>query len=83
MTIKSISVTSIFYILLPAKPDSLPKIDCEWSAWTIGQCSKSCGVGSKTKTRTKITVEAHGGSCTGTATGTEVCSNQNSCPGKS
>ena len=57
-------------------------VDCEWDAfneWT--SCSKTCGVGEKSRTRTVKTIEQHGGTpCTGEATENQSC-NTHSCPG--
>ena len=60
------------------------KVDCEWGAWTTwGACSKTCGIGEATKTRTKNTVEANGGSCSGAAIETANCMMSDpSCPSK-
>ncbi len=42
-----------------------------WSQWTeFSQCSKTCGSGSKTRTRT-----CNGGQCSGEASETQVCQN--------
>lgn len=43
-----------------------------WSDWTTGECSKPCGTGTRTKTRTCIT-PADGVGCIGEATKTEPC----------
>ena len=40
-------------------------VNCLWSTWNKGGCSKTCGKGTLTYTRTKKTVEAHGGTCEG------------------
>ena len=56
------------------------KIDCEWGEWQIGDCSKTCGKGSRTRTRTKIVEEANGGKCEGGSTMQEPCDEQD-CPG--
>ena len=50
-------------------------IDCQWSPWTIGSCSKTCGVGMRINTRAKVMVERNGGTCSGFATMTESCNN--------
>ena len=55
-------------------------INCVWNAWAIGTCSKTCGTGTRTNTRTKQVEESNGGSCTGSPTMTEIC-NQHECPG--
>ena len=41
------------------------EVNCEWSEWTLGHCSKSCGAGERLRTRSKTVVEAHDGSCNG------------------
>lgn len=43
-----------------------------WSDWTTGECSKTCGTGARTKTRTCIT-PADGVGCIGETTKTEPC----------
>ena len=58
------------------------EINCEWDDWQIGDCSKSCGGGTLTKTRTKKVLEKNGGKeCPGSSTFTESCNIQE-CPGK-
>ena len=47
----------------------------------IGECSASCGTGTRTNTRDKSVVEANGGTCTGPRTEIEEC-NPNPCPSK-
>ena len=56
-------------------------IHCEWDEWTLGECSDSCGTGTRTNTRTKTVVEANGGTCTGQPTEIEPC-NTHPCPSK-
>ena len=56
-------------------------VDCTWSEWSIGQCSKTCDQGTRTKTRSKLVVEKNGGSCTGESSVSENCKIVN-CPGK-
>ena len=55
-------------------------MNCEWNDWQIGQCSVTCGGGTRTNTRTKTVQESNGGVCTGEATLQESCNNLN-CPG--
>ena len=56
-------------------------VDCQWSPWTLGECSKTCGDGSMTKTRTHEISAANGGDeCEGPDSLDETCSVQN-CPG--
>ena len=57
-------------------------IDCEWNDWELGMCSKPCGGGTRTNTRTKKSEEENGGKCEGENTVEEPC-NAQSCPGKS
>ena len=35
----------------------LLKVDCEWSEWSIGECSVSCGGGTRIDTRDKVVEE--------------------------
>ena len=55
-------------------------IHCEWDEWVHGECSKTCGTGTRTNTRVKLVEEANGGSCTGQISEIEECST-NPCPG--
>ena len=55
-------------------------VNCQWDEWVIGKCSKTCGTGKRTNTRTKLVVEKNGGICTGAPTNTETC-NTKKCPG--
>ena len=63
----SFSFYNILSIIVP--------IDCQWSPWTLGSCSKTCGVGTRTNTRAKVMTEQNGGTCSGSATMTEPCNN--------
>ena len=57
-------------------------VDCTWATWNSwSACNKSCGGGTRTKSRTKSVTEANGGTCSGTLTKTEACNDQD-CPGK-
>jgi len=51
-----------------------PAIHCEWDEWEIGECSKTCGSGIRTNTRSKLVVEEHGGTCSGESIEYEECS---------
>ena len=62
-----------FYIAAPE--------DCEWSAWEIGTCSQTCGMGTRIKTRTKTQDESPGGVCFGDTKMEEDCNIQE-CPGR-
>ena len=55
-------------------------MDCKWTDWQIGQCSVTCGGGTRTNTRSKSVEENNGGKCTGDSTAQENCNDQ-SCPG--
>ena len=57
-------------------------VDCAWGEWQNGTCSKTCGGGELTHTRTKLVEAAHGGKeCNGEATETVNC-NTETCPSK-
>ena len=56
-------------------------IHCQWDEWVHGECTKSCGTGTRTNTRVKLVVEENGGTCSGKHTEVEEC-NTNSCPGR-
>ena len=58
----------------------LPAIHCQWDDWNLGECSKTCGTGTRTNNRHKRVVEENGGTCTGKPTETEPCNTQE-CPG--
>ena len=55
-------------------------VNCEWTDWQIGQCSVTCGGGTRRNTRSKKVEEKNGGMCTGDLTAQEDCNDQ-SCPG--
>ena len=59
-----------------------PIVNCVWNEWQIGECSKTCGGGTRTNTRTKKVQEAHGGTCEGHATSKEECNAQECPPSK-
>ena len=60
----------------------LSSVHCEWGDWNdFSKCSKSCGSGTQTRSRTKIVTEKHGGSCSGLSTEKRSCNTQN-CPSK-
>ena len=52
-----------------------------WNNWSpYSACSKTCGGGSRSKTRTKKVKEVHGGNCEGEHKINESCNTQD-CPG--
>ena len=57
-------------------------VDCKWDNYgEWSSCSKTCGGGKQTRTRTKIRDKAQGGEeCTGTNTDARDC-NTEACPG--
>ena len=57
-------------------------VDCNWNIWgSWGFCTKTCGSGSRTRTRSK-NGPFHGGiDCSGSLSESSSC-NTNSCPGK-
>ena len=57
-------------------------VNCEWGEWNIQECTKTCGGGTKLRTRNKVVIEASGGTCSGQHRATESC-NTISCPGDS
>jgi len=55
-------------------------VHCEWNEWKVGVCSKTCGGGTQTNTRTeKVSAEHGGDECEGPTTMTDIC-NTNDCP---
>ena len=70
------SIKSIFNTLL-----LILAIHCVWDDWILGECSKTCGTGTRIDTRVKLVEEANGGTCTGPFTETKACKIQE-CPGK-
>ena len=55
-------------------------VDCQWSEWNLGECSATCGNGTRTKTRTKKVEEQNGRNCSGATNETDTC-NIKTCPG--
>ena len=53
--------------------------DCEWNDWEIGDCSKECGGGIRTNTRTKKWEATLGGTCSEESQMEESCNTQE-CP---
>ena len=54
-------------------------IHCVWDHWEIGECSKTCGTGTRTNIRTKLIEEQNGGTCSGEPAEFEAC-NTMDCP---
>ena len=54
-------------------------MDCEWGDWVYNDCSKTCGLGSKTAKRSKKVQERNGGKCDGSDKEVEVCE-KSACP---
>jgi len=55
-------------------------VHCEWNDWVEGECSKECGGGMKTNTRTEKVSAEHGGEeCPGPDS-EEVSCNEHECP---
>ena len=71
---KSQNLFHIVFIIIIAA------IHCEWDEWSVGECSKTCGTGTRNNFRTKLVVEEHGGTCTGEPSEIEECNTQG-CPG--
>ena len=65
-------ILSIFHLLYP--------VDCEWNEWQIGECSVTCGEGTRYKIRTKKVKEENGGTCEGETTALAPCTEED-CPG--
>ena len=71
--------TSLLYVTSIIENVGAP-IDCEWNEWQIGECSKTCGGGTRSNNRTKKVEEMHGGICEGESAVSESCLTQD-CPG--
>ena len=57
-------------------------VNCIWSNWSNwDSCSKSCGNGIRTRSRSKTVLEKYGGSCSGQASNSQSCIIKD-CPGK-
>ena len=55
-------------------------VNCQWGEWNEdSKCSKTCGVGTQTRSRSKIVTEKYGGKCYGSSTQTISC-NKGDCP---
>ena len=53
--------------------NSLLAVHCAWDEWVEGECSATCGYGTKTNTRVKLVEESNGGTCDGEATEVLQC----------
>ena len=74
------SVTGQNYECSDSKICVCKKVDCEWNDWKIGHCSKSCGKGLRTNTRTeKVSAQPGGEKCDGPPFLEESC-NLKECP---
>ena len=52
-------------------------VNCQWGGWNqFSVCSKSCGSGTQTRSRSKTVTEMYGGTCNGIATETRTCNTQ-------
>ena len=57
-------------------------VHCVWNDWTIGQCSVTCGNGTRTNTRTQKQPAQFGGDeCIGSESAVVNC-NDLECPGR-
>lgn len=54
-------------------------VDCQWSAWSFGECSVSCGGGTQPMHRTKTEAMFGGADCEGDKDGVQDC-NTDACP---
>ena len=55
-------------------------IHCAWGDWTLGECSVTCGIGTRVDTRVKTIMESNGGKCDGCDIKIESCINVEECP---
>ena len=54
------------------------EVPCEWGDWIVGDCSQSCGGGTRTRTRAVKVSAQHGGEeCNGPTSIDESCNVQN------
>ena len=57
-------------------------VHCVWNVWKIGDCSVTCGEGTRVNTRTQnVTAQFGGNECDGSTSAIENCKDQE-CPGK-
>ena len=68
-------------VLSPCNTEPCPEhLDCQWADWTESDCSASCGGGTLTRSRTRLSNNTGLGlNCTGETTQLEGC-NQHICP---
>ena len=59
----------------------IPAVHCVWDEWILGECSTTCGAGTRTNTRVKLVEESNGGTCDGKPTEIEGCQT-GECPSK-
>ena len=49
-------------------------VNCQWGEWSqYSKCSKSCGIGAQSRSRSKSVIEMYGGKCDGSSTQTISC----------
>ena len=57
-------------------------VDCTWNEWDLGECSVTCGGGTRVDTRSIATEAMHGGFCDPEGNiRREIC-NEQACPRK-
>ena len=78
--LKSIYDHVINFKLLTIEACKKDPVHCVWNSWKIGACSKTCGAGTRTNTRTKKVHEKDGGKCSGPSSETKSCF-ERECPG--
>ena len=74
-------IESLFHVTnFPGIANIYNAVDCEWDDWIIGECTESCGGGTRTKHRTEKVSKAYGGAkCEGPDSIEETC-NDLACP---
>ena len=74
LNLQNISRYSALYSLVKIS------VNCLWGSWNqFSACSKSCGKGTQTRSRSKRVTEKYGGKCYGSSTYRRSCNTQN-CP---
>ena len=76
-----ISLFIIKYMIILTANYKFPAVHCVWDEWILGECSTTCGVGTRINTRVKDVTEANGGTCDGHPYEIEECKIRE-CPGK-